>query len=185
MVAVVLVFTSHSWTQDLHIPGCYADMHQGGGTTCWGYATAKAFGRGWSSDPCAAGTRRQINAINYDYFEKQTPFDVSQLSAGYIVGWGQDYQPNHVAYVNSTNGTEGGTYLSQVEYAGSIVLHDGYTLTQVINGVPGDGVVARGYPTCYIVKRPRWKARATNSFGDGDVTIGDESGQSPQTKDNL
>jgi hypothetical protein len=184
ILSIILVATTETWTQENgHIPGC-SDAHSGGGTTCWGYATARAFGRGWSHPTCPAGTQLQITNINYNYFTKYS-FDVSQLQPGYLVGWGDQYQPNHVAYVSSTNGTFGGTYVAQVESEGSTTEHAGYTLTQVINGVPGDGVIARGNPTCYFVKRPRWSARATNSFAQGQVTVSGSSGSSPHTVSNL
>jgi hypothetical protein len=123
--------------------------------------------------------------VNSEYFDKY-PFNVSSLQAEYLVGWGNVdvFEPTHVAYVISSNGTLGGTYVAQVEYIGATVEHSGYTLTQIINGVPPD-ISARGNPTKYYVKRSRWSAQVSNSFAQGNVKVADTVRASGWTEPNL
>ncbi len=149
-LALDLMLTTASVSQ--HTPGCDAS-HHGQGTTCWGYATARAFGRTWSDARCPAGTRIGITSVDNNFFTDHQ-FDVSLLQAGYLVGWGnpQLFEPTHVAYVISSDGTLEGTSMAQVENAGATVEHSDLTLAVIIAG--DSTISARGYPAKYYVKRP-------------------------------
>ncbi|HET6567195.1 MAG TPA: hypothetical protein VFG50_04460, partial [Rhodothermales bacterium] len=143
---------------------------------CWGYATARAFGKGWGDSSCDAGTL-YLNQINTGYFDLIQPFSYYDVQAGDIVQFGGG---SHVAYVASKSANDAnGIRVDQVDHAGG-QQQVGLTLNQVIQGADVDGgVTARGNPTGYYRKKPVFESRYRNSFGQGQIKVNGTDRNSP------
>jgi hypothetical protein len=157
-----------------HIPPCGGSGGHGAQTSCWSYATARAFGRTWSDSRCPAGTYNKEQTINTQLFEPRS-FDYSDVRAGDIVGFGPFASPSHVSYVTSVvHPYATDIYVNQVENEISTTEQTGLTLSNVINGAAG--VTPRGNPTSLYRKRPLWSIRLRNSFEGGSVGIASAGG---------
>jgi hypothetical protein len=152
-----------------HHPLCGGNGH-GGSSSCWSYATSRAFGRSWNHSVCPASTFNGVNEISLDHFE-QLSFNYNTVKAGDIIGWGSG-QPNHVCYVTSVNWPPSASNISvaQVENEGSTTEQTNLKLSDVINGT--GGAIARGNPTMLFRKRARWSIKLENSFTGGTVGVG-------------
>ncbi len=176
-----------------HHPLC-GGGHGGPPTSCWSYATSRAFGRGWSDPRCPAATFNSVNSIILDHFERFDLQSYSDVRDGDIIGWGQFTQPNHVAFITGVFGpSPSNIRVAQVENEVATIEQPNLWLSDVINGT--GGAIARGNPTMFFRKRPRWSIKLQNSFTGGKVGVGggQEEGEgsppaeydSPHTVDNL
>jgi hypothetical protein len=157
-----------------HHPQCGGSGH-GGSSSCWSYATSRAFGRGWNHSGCPAGTFNGVNAISLDHFERFNLLSYSDVHVGDIIGWGQFTQPTHVSFVTAVFWpSPSNIRVAQVENEGSTTEQPNLWLSDVINGT--GGAIARGNPTMYFRKRPRWSIKLQNSFTGGKVGVGGGQG---------
>jgi hypothetical protein len=155
-----------------HHPLCGGSGH-GGGSSCWSYATSRAFGRTWNDSRCPASTYNGANTINLDFFYYY-PLQYTDVQPGDIIGWGIGNVPDHVCYVRSVSAPDPNNIgVAQVENENATVEEPNLTLSNVINGT--GGAHARGYPTMRFRKRPRWNIKIQNSFSGGTVGVGPDA----------
>jgi len=157
--------------------------HTHANSICHGYAVARAFGRTDGDSRCDAGDC-YLTAVPTMYFERITPVNYSNIKVGDILEFGQHL---HSVYVASKYyPQESGIRLDQVNTLGDTVMY-GLTISQVKNGTTG--VIARGAPTAYFRKIPKWEIIVQNDIHSendiGNVKIGTETLASPATKDEL
>ncbi len=161
-----------------HIPPSH-DIQHGSASACWGYANARAFGKSWNSPDCPA---RSIdsNEVPSRFFDRITPFDLSNIQIGDIIEFGNG---NHVAYVSAIyQRTVTGIRVDQVDHLGAPEMK-GLPLQTVIEG--GTGIQRHEYPTGYYRKKAIWEAKIQNSFNGGTVEIFGVVEASPKDVTNL
>lgn len=157
-----------------HHPQCGGGGH-GGSSSCWSYATSRAFGRGWGHSGCPAATFNSVNAISLDHFERFDLESYSDLQVGDIIGWGEFTQPNHVSFITAIfSPSASNIRVAQVENEGATTEQPNLWLSDVINGT--GGAIARGNPTMFFRKRPRWSIILQNSFNGAKVGVGGGQG---------
>lgn len=171
---VLIVWASQLSAQ--HIPPCQGEWNHSR-SYCYGYASARAFGRTWSDSRCPASTL-YLNKIEPKYFDHYTPFSADAVQQGDIIEF-----DGHVAYVSST---WHGILVDQVEGEGQPEQQD-LPLDWVINGHSNPTVIARGNPLGYYRKKPAWPIIVENLFGTGQpggkVKVAGVEYDSPHSRD--
>lgn len=164
-----------------HIPPAH-DLTHSSSPACWDYATARAFGKFWSSSDCSANSINLAeNQVPLGYFDRIAPFSYSGIQDGDIVEF---LNGGHVAYIRSVGSrTDLTIKVDQVNNQGAPEKTD-ISLQTVINGAPPD-VTGRGIPTGYYRKKPLWKARIQNSFTGGTIKVQSSVFSSPKDVYNL
>jgi hypothetical protein len=165
---IVILGVSELFAQ--HIPPCQGYRHST--SICFGYATARAFGRGWDNPVCPARNLyfSQAEGIPEEYFDWHAGSSLSGIKAGDII----KFTSPHAAYVRSTSG---GISVDQVPYQGGPEQRD----------VSLDTLGSYGAPLGYYRKKPLWSVKVQNQLGTSpsQVKVGGVSYPSPKTFSNV
>lgn len=148
-----------------HIPLCMGNAHNG--RICYGYATARAFNRGWN-DPVCPASDLYLTKIQTAYFQHHSNKTLSEVLSEIHVGDIVEFdEGDHVAYVSSISTRDvTGIKVDQVE--GPYSSEQTYIqLSWVISGHYNPNIQARGNPIGYFRKRSRWSMWLTNEQING------------------
>jgi hypothetical protein len=151
-----------------HIPPCQGNYHST--SICYGYATARAFGRYAGDSRCDASTL-YFTSIPTAYFDWHGDPNLSGIGVNDIVMF-----TGHAAFVVSPNSNINNILVDQVPYEGGQEQHN-VLLSTVIQ--------TQGNPTGYYRKKPRWSITVQNSFTGGTIGIWTSEYNSPHTINNL
>lgn len=169
----------------LHIPPCQGQWHQNGGN-CYGYATARAFGREWDSSPCSAATLEQKHegsaGMNETYFNKITIEDWGEEKSDIRYGDILYFSVGHVAYV--TTAASGGNTIVCAHKPGPYADEKkDVNVDWLINGTHGE--IEYKDPTRYYRQKEMWKIQVFNSFGSGDIQVSGQNKPSGYIKPGI
>lgn len=161
---------------DKHLPFCDRNHTSGECGTCYGYAMARSFGRGWDHAVCPSHCLNN-NTIHNNYFYKLPgDFNYDDIRTGDILEWSSI----HAVYVSDIG--SGTIYIDEKE---SPSIHD-----ESLH-VPLGYVESRlGSSPNYIWRRSdAFKLKFINEFGDGSnggyIKIGKSTHPSGYVQNNL
>ncbi len=129
----------------------------------------RAFGVGWNSTPCDAGTlmANQVNTYYFDRTRHASVYDTyTQVEVGDVLEFGNGA---HVSFVTSKTASDPAyIYVAQVNNQGGQE-QTNLTVSTVITGSVPLGVTGRGQPTGYYRKKKLWRLIIQNSFTGGNI----------------
>ncbi len=161
-------------------PHCPWPHNHDSQSECFGYAMARAFGKG-ADGTCSAKTMSGegiINSVFYSY-----TFNWNNIKQGDILTWA-----NHAVYViDPGSKTKNTVYVGHRENEGGEIHDIGYENPAVYMSHSSLAMYFDTYGDPSFIRRKKhdWKIKVENSFGSGDIEVNQQSVSSGSIVENL